>query len=112
MSRGEPGPRLRGRRDECAALDRLVEDVRAGHSRVLVLRGEAGVGKTALLQYLQGCAAGCRIARAMGVESEMEIPFAGLHQLCAPILHRLGRLPGPQGAVSYTHLTLPTTERV
>jgi DNA-binding CsgD family transcriptional regulator len=97
MSRGEPGPRLRGRRDECAALDRLVEDVRAGHSRVLVLRGEAGVGKTALLQYLQGCAAGCRIARAMGVESEMEIPFAGLHQLCAPILHRLGRLPGPQG---------------
>ena len=97
MSRGDRGPRLHGRREECAALDRLVEDVRAGQSRVLVLRGEAGVGKTALLEYVQGRASGCRIARAAGVESEMEIPFAGLHQLCAPILHRLGRLPGPQG---------------
>jgi hypothetical protein len=78
-------------------LDRLVEDVRAGQSGVLVLRGEAGVGKTALLEYLQGRASGCRIARAAGVESEMELPFAGLHQLCVPMLHRLGRLPGPQG---------------
>jgi DNA-binding CsgD family transcriptional regulator len=74
-----------------------VENVRGGQSRVLVLRGEAGVGKTALLDYLQGRASGCRIARAAGVESEMELPFAGLHQLCAPMLHRLGRLPGPQG---------------
>jgi DNA-binding CsgD family transcriptional regulator len=74
-----------------------VEDVQAGQSRVLVLRGEAGIGKTALLEYLQGRAAGCRIARAAGVESEMELPFAGLHQLCVPVLHRLGRLPGPQG---------------
>ena len=78
-------------------LDRLVDNVRAGQSRVLVLRGEAGVGKTALLEYLQRRASGCRIARAAGVESEMELPFAGLHQLCAPMLHRLGRLPGPQG---------------
>jgi DNA-binding CsgD family transcriptional regulator len=97
MASRAPRPRLRGRRDECAALDRLVENVRAGQSRVLVLRGEAGVGKTALLEYLQGRASGCRIARAAGVESEMELPFAGLHQLCAPMLHRLGRLPGPQG---------------
>jgi DNA-binding CsgD family transcriptional regulator len=97
MSRSDLGPRLRGRRNECATLDRLVEDVRAGQSRVLVLRGEAGVGKTALLEYLQGRAPGCRIARAAGVESEMELPYAGLHQLCAPMLHRLGRLPGPQG---------------
>ena len=97
MASGAPGPRLRGRHHECAALDRLVENVRAGQSRVLVLRGEAGVGKTALLEYLQGRASGCRIARAAGVESEMELPFAGLHQLCAPMLHRLGRLPGPQG---------------
>jgi DNA-binding CsgD family transcriptional regulator len=97
MARRAPGPRLRGRHNECAALDRLVEDVRAGQSRVLVLRGEAGVGKTALLEYLQGRASGCRLARAAGVESEMELPFAGLHQLCAPMLHRLGRLPGPQG---------------
>jgi DNA-binding CsgD family transcriptional regulator len=97
MARRAPGPRLRGRHNECAALDRLVEDIRAGQSRVLVLRGEAGVGKTALLEYLQGRASGCRLARAAGVESEMELPFAGLHQLCAPMLHRLGRLPGPQG---------------
>src|SRR5512132_362846 len=97
MSRGTRGPLLGGRHEECAALDRLVEDVQAGQSRVLVLRGEAGVGKTALLEYLQGRASGCRIVRAAGVESEMELPFAGLHQLCAPMLHRLGRLPGPQG---------------
>ena len=96
MSRSDLGPQLRGRRNECAALDRLVENVRGGQSRVLVLRGEAGVGKTALLEYLQGRASGCRIARAAGVESEMELPFAGLHQLCAPMLHRLGQLPGPQ----------------
>ncbi len=73
-----------------------MENVRGGQSQVLVLRGEAGVGKTALFEYLQGQASGCRIARAAGVESEMELPFAGLHQLCAPMLHRLGRLPGPQ----------------
>ena len=97
MSRSDLGPQLRGRRNECAVLDRLVENVRAGQSRVLVLRGEAGVGKTALLEYLQGRASGCRVARAAGVESEMELPFAGLHQLCAPMLHRLGHLPGPQG---------------
>jgi DNA-binding CsgD family transcriptional regulator len=97
MASRPPGPPLRGRHHECAALDRLVENVRAGQSRVLVLRGEAGVGKTALLEYLQGRASGCRIVRAAGVESEMELPFAGLHQLCAPMLHRLGRLPGPQG---------------
>ena len=89
-------PRLRGRNDECASLDRLLADVRSGQSRVLVLRGEAGVGKTALLEYLQGRASGCRLVRAAGIESEMELPFAGLHQLCAPMLHRLGRLPGPQ----------------
>jgi DNA-binding CsgD family transcriptional regulator len=97
MASRAPGPRLRGRHDECVVLDRLVDNVRAGQSQVLVLRGEAGVGKTALLEYLQRRASGCRIARAAGVESEMELPFAGLHQLCAPMLHRLGRLPGPQG---------------
>ncbi len=70
--------------------------VRAGQSRVLVLRGEAGVGKTALLHHLAVTAAGCRIARAAGVESEMELPFAGLHALCAPMLGRIAHLPGPQ----------------
>jgi DNA-binding CsgD family transcriptional regulator/tetratricopeptide (TPR) repeat protein len=88
--------RLRGRRSECEALDRLVANVRAGQSRVLVLRGEAGAGKTALLEYLVQRAPGFRIVRAAGAEPEMEIPFAGLHQLCAPFLDRLGRLPNPQ----------------
>ena len=77
-------------------LDRLVADVLAGHSRVLVLHGEPGTGKTALLDYLAVSAAGCRIARVTGVEPEMEMAFAGLHQLCAPFLDRLGHLPGPQ----------------
>jgi hypothetical protein len=62
----------------------------------LVLRGEAGVGKTVLLEYLLGRASGCRIARVAGVESEMELAFAGLHQLCAAFLDRLERLPSPQ----------------
>ncbi|MCW2723044.1 AAA family ATPase, partial [Pseudonocardia sp.] len=85
-----------GRRRECEALDRLVDRVRAGQSSVLVLHGEPGAGKTALLDYLRARAAGCRIAQVGGVESEMELAFAGLHQLCAPMLERLDRLPGPQ----------------
>ncbi len=91
-----PGRRLRGRRRECEALDRLLDSVRAGQSQVLVLRGEAGAGKTALLAYMLERASGFRIAQAAGVESEMELAFAGLHQLCAPFLDRLERLPGPQ----------------
>jgi DNA-binding CsgD family transcriptional regulator len=77
-------------------LDGLVAETRAGRSRVLVLRGEAGIGKTALLGYLSRVAEGCRIARVAGIESEMELAFAGLHALCAPMLDRLGRLPIPQ----------------
>src|SRR5580693_390432 len=88
--------RLLGRRSECAALDRLVASVRAGPSRTLVLRGEAGVGKSALLEYLVRHAPGCGMARAVGVESEMELAYAGLQQMCAPFLDRLERLPGPQ----------------
>jgi DNA-binding CsgD family transcriptional regulator len=95
-SRGRRGERLTDRRSECAALDRLVEEVRAGESRVLVVHGEPGVGKTALLDYLIGRAAGCRVVRAVGVQSEMELAFAGLHQLLAPMLVRLERLPVPQ----------------
>ena len=91
-----PGCRLHGRRGECEMLDRLVADVRAGQSRVLVLCGEPGAGKTALLDYLAQRAAGCRIARVTGAEPEMEMAFAGLHQLCAPFLDRLGHLPDPQ----------------
>jgi DNA-binding CsgD family transcriptional regulator len=87
---------LRGRRRECDLLDQLLDAVRAGESRVLVVRGDPGVGKTALLDYLVDHASGCRVTRAAGVESEMELPFAGVHQLCAPMLDRLERLPGPQ----------------
>jgi DNA-binding CsgD family transcriptional regulator len=89
-------PQLLGRRDECDVLDRLIEAVRAGASRALVVSGEPGVGKTALLDYLAERASGCRVAAAAGVQSEMELAFAGLHQLLAPMLDRLGRLPGPQ----------------
>jgi DNA-binding CsgD family transcriptional regulator len=96
MTNGAPRPALRGRHSECEALDRLVESVRAGQSRVLVLRGEPGVGKSALIQYLLERASGCRVTRSVGVESEVELPFAGLHQLCAPFLDRLERLPSPQ----------------
>ncbi len=77
-------------------LSRFVNAVKAGQSQVLVMRGEAGVGKTALLDYLAGHAPGCRVARAAGVQSEMELAFAGLHQLCVPMLDRLERLPSPQ----------------
>jgi DNA-binding CsgD family transcriptional regulator len=96
MSPADRAPGLLGRRRECAALDRLVTDVRAGSSRALVVRGEAGVGKSALLDYLARRASGCTVARAAGVESEMELAFAGLQQLCTPFLARLEDLPGPQ----------------
>jgi DNA-binding CsgD family transcriptional regulator/tetratricopeptide (TPR) repeat protein len=87
---------LRGRRSECEVLDRLLGAVRAGEGRALVVRGEPGVGKTALLEYVVERAVGCRVARGTGVQSEMELAFAGLHQLCAPMLDRLERIPGPQ----------------
>src|SRR4051794_1894893 len=87
---------LLGRRNETATLDRLLDVVRAGGSRALVIRGEPGMGKTALLEYVAARATGCRVAHATGVQAEMELAFAGLHQLCAPILDRLERLPGPQ----------------
>src|SRR4051812_6133721 len=77
-------------------FNRLLADVRTGQSGVLVLRGEAGIGKTALLTYAAEHARGCRVLRAAGVESEMELPFAALHQLCAPLLDGLERLPPPQ----------------
>jgi hypothetical protein len=96
MSTTAPGPRLLGRRSECAALQELVASVRSGPSRALVLRGEAGVGKSALLEYLTQHASGCTVARAAGTESEMELAYAGLQQLCAPFLGHLERLPSPQ----------------
>jgi DNA-binding CsgD family transcriptional regulator len=89
---------LRGRQAELEALQGVLEATRAGESRTLVLRGEAGSGKTALLEQLVDRAAGFRVVQATGVESEMELPFATLHQLCASLLDRLDRLPPPQRA--------------
>src|ERR1700733_15623586 len=91
--RGRAGG-LTNRRGECRVLDQLVSAVQAGAPRVLVVRGEPGVGKSALLSYLAGNAPGCRVVRAAGVESEMELAFAGLHQLLAPVLPRVAGLPG------------------
>jgi DNA-binding CsgD family transcriptional regulator len=91
-------PVLLGRAGERQALDRLLENVRGGQSTVLVVRGEAGIGKTALLHYCARQASGFRVARVAGVESEMELPFAALHQLCSPMLGRLDALPEPQRA--------------
>jgi DNA-binding CsgD family transcriptional regulator len=91
-----PAEVLHGRRVEREALERLLEAVRGGQSRVLVVSGEPGVGKTALLQSAIGSASGFRVMRAVGVESEMELAFAALQQLCAPLIDRLDRLPGPQ----------------
>jgi DNA-binding CsgD family transcriptional regulator len=87
---------LRGRGSECAAVDGLLDGVRGGRSAVLVMRGEPGIGKTALLRYLVGEASGFRVVRCVGVESEMELAFAGLHELCAPMLGRLRVLAEPQ----------------
>ncbi|MFI5610041.1 AAA family ATPase [Amycolatopsis sp. NPDC051903] len=92
-----PGPpALLGRARELALLDRLVEDARNGRSSVLVVRGEPGVGKTALLNHVTATASDLRIAQISGAESEMELAFAGVHQLCAPMLDRLDSLPAPQ----------------
>jgi DNA-binding CsgD family transcriptional regulator/predicted nucleic acid-binding protein len=97
MGSGLPArTRLWGRGQECAVLDELVSSVRRGESRSLVLRGDAGVGKTALLEHLVESASDLKVARATGVESEMELAFASLHQLCAPMLDGIERLPAPQ----------------
>ena len=88
--------RLTDRHRERGVFDQLISAVQDGESRVLVMRGDPGVGKTVLLDYLADRAAGCRIARAAGVQSEMELAFAGLHQLCAPMLEHLEAIPDPQ----------------
>jgi DNA-binding CsgD family transcriptional regulator len=90
------GPGLLGRTRECGLLDDVISAIRGGESRSLVLRGEAGIGKTALLQYLIAAASELTVVRAAGVESEMELAYASLHQLCAPLLQRLDKIPTPQ----------------
>jgi AAA ATPase domain len=94
MDRG--GPKLLGRTVECEKLDELLSAVRSGRSGALVVRGEAGCGKSALLDYVAARSDGCRLDRVVGVESEMELPYAKLHQLCMPVLDRVERLPTPQ----------------
>ncbi len=102
MRAGNPPPKrasmLLGRASEREALDELLDVVRGGQSRVLVVRGEPGVGKSALLEYAVGAATEFRVARAFGVEAEMELPFAALQALCRPMLDRLDQLPEPQRA--------------
>src|SRR4051794_7275485 len=87
---------IRGRSSEQALLEGVLEDVRRGRSAVLVIRGEPGIGKTALLRYVAQQGTGCRVAQIAGVGSEMEFAYAGLHLLCAPMLERLSVLPEPQ----------------
>src|SRR3954463_11599386 len=89
-------PEVQGRSGEDARVGRVVGDGRGGQSAVLVIRGDAGVGKTALLRHATDRASGFRVAQIAGVESEMELPYAGLHQLCAPMLERREALPEPQ----------------
>jgi DNA-binding CsgD family transcriptional regulator len=90
------GLRLVGRRSECDALEGVVTAARQGLSAARVVRGEAGIGKTALLEHLVRHATGCQVLWAVGVESDMELAFAGLQQLCAPLLSYADELPGPQ----------------
>lgn len=96
MPSAETNRKLLGRQRECSALDDLLAAARGGQGKVLVLRGEAGIGKTALLGYLENAADDCTVVRSTGVESELELPYAGIHQFCTPFLSHLPSLPGPQ----------------
>lgn len=96
MAKGGRGTLLRGRDGECTTLRGLIANLRTGGSQVLVLRGEAGAGKSALLRYLTAQAAEVTCAQVAGVESDTELAFAGLQQLCAPLMTHLGELPEPQ----------------
>src|ERR1700716_490776 len=91
-----PGGQLLGRERECETLDRLLEAARGGHGGVWVVHGDPGVGKTALLEYAGEVGREFRVVQAVGVEGEMELPYAALQQLCSPILDRSERLPAPQ----------------
>src|SRR5262249_39872619 len=110
-SSGHLVPTLCGREAECRRLDLLLEELRAGKSAALVLRGAAGIGKTALLDYLAAHSGGCQVLRASGVESEMELPFAGLHQLCARLLDRRDRLIPAQRETLETALAMGSSGR-
>jgi DNA-binding CsgD family transcriptional regulator len=107
-------PAFRGHARERQALDGLLDRVRGGESAVLVLRGEAGIGKTALMRYCARQASGCQVVQIEGVESEMELPLAALHQLCNPMLSCLPALPEPQQRalrVAFGLAAEPATDR-
>src|SRR5579875_2839520 len=97
-----PGPRLYGRDAACETLAGVVSAARHGHGAVLVLRGEPGMGKTALLDHTAGRAGDLRVIRATAAATETGLPYAGLHQLCGPLLSLLGRVAGPQRAALET----------
>src|SRR4051812_1920711 len=97
---------LLGRAVECERIERLVAQARDGASGVLVLRGEPGIGKTALLEHAAAAAGSATVLRVRAVESEVEVAFAGLHELLRPVLGELGRLPGPQRAALASALGL------
>jgi hypothetical protein len=99
---------LLGRRAECEELDGVLADALAGRTRVVVLRGEAGAGKSALLHYVSERSDGWQRARAVGVESELELAYSGLHQFCAPLMDHVDHLPGPQRAALTTVFGLST----
>jgi DNA-binding CsgD family transcriptional regulator len=106
---------LINRRTECSLLDGVLQAVRSGESRVLVLHGEPGVGKSALMDYIASRVSGCRLVRSPGIESEMELAYAALHQLCTPLLDRLEDLPAPQRDALGTAFALsagPTPDRL
>ncbi len=106
---------LINRRTECTLLDGVLQAVRSGESRVLVLHGDPGVGKSALMDYIASRVSGCRLVRAAGIESEMELAYAALHQLCAPLLDHLDDLPAPQRDALSTAFALsagPTPDRL
>ncbi len=97
---------LLGREAELLQLERLLAGARAGASGVLVVRGEPGIGKSALLEGAAAAASGMRVLRARGVESEVELPFSGLHELLRPLLGALDDLPAPQAEALRTALAL------
>ncbi|HET7427612.1 MAG TPA: ATP-binding protein, partial [Gemmatimonadales bacterium] len=99
---------LHGRAAECGALDQLLSNVRTGQSQALVVRGEPGIGKSALLEYVVQNASECRVTRVSGLQYEMELAYAGVHQLCAPIMEYRERLPDPQRRALETAFGLST----
>ncbi|MBO1332475.1 LuxR family transcriptional regulator [Streptomyces sp. VRA16 Mangrove soil] len=111
MVRGGARAGLIGRQDECRILDDLLAQARGGRSGVVLVRGEAGIGKSALLHHLIDRADGFRVVRAAGVQSEMELSYAALHQLCAPLLSQLDQLPGPQRTALRTAFGMQTGPR-